>query len=456
MAVEALGFLRRLGTSVRTRTTVAALVVVGLAIAIGALAMVSTLRTRLAEGVEASAERRADQVVASLERGRPVDLAVADEDEEFVQILAAGDVTAASENVSAERPVVDPSGADERAVDVVVDDDREAFLVVVESAEVDGQSQQVVVGHSLEEVDESVATVWSLLRVGAPALLALVGVTTWWVVGRAFRPVRRIRREVDEITATELHRRVPVPSSYDEIGQLAGTMNRMLARLEASQERQRRFVADASHELRSPVSSLRQHAEVAAAYGGPGGADGLPAVVLAESTRMGELISDLLLLARADEGTSRTRFQPVDLDDVVFEEAARLRDLTELRIDVRGVGAARIMGDAAGLRRVLRNLGDNAARHATRAIDFSLSVEDGTAELRVEDDGPGIPVADRARVLERFVRLDESRARDAGGAGLGLAIVQAVVAAHDGTIDIGDGAKGGARITIRFPEISTD
>lgn len=456
MAADASDFLRRRGASVRSRTTLAALLVVGLAIAMGALGLTSTLRARLVEGVESSAERRADEVVADLERGRAVDLSTTDDEEEFVQVVETGSVVAASANVGDARPVVDPDEGDGRVAEVVVDDDRERFLVVVEPAAVDGRTRQVVVGHTLEDVDESVATVWSLLRVGAPALLGLVGLTTWWVVGRAFRPVRRIRREVDEITATELHRRVPVPSTHDEIGELAATMNRMLARLEAAQERQRRFVADASHELRSPVASLRQHAEVATAYGDRRGHDELAAVVLAESTRMGDLIADLLLLARADEEPRGTRFEPVDLDDVVFEEADRLRTLTELRIDVGGVGAARVVGDAAGLRRVLRNLGDNAARHAVRSVAFSLSVRGGAAELRVEDDGPGIPVADRPRVLERFVRLDESRARDAGGAGLGLAIVQAVVAAHGGTIDIGEGSAGGARITIRLPAADDD
>jgi signal transduction histidine kinase len=162
-------------------------------------------------------------------------------------------------------------------------------------------------------------------------------------------------------------------------------------------------------------------------------------------------VEDLLLLARADEHALQPRRRQVDLDDLVFEEARRLREATELAVDVGAVSAGRVDGDAAGLRRVLHNLGDNAARHASGRIAFALAERDGAAVLTVDDDGPGIPAAERRRVLERFVRLDDARARDGGGSGLGLAIVAELVAAHGGTVGVAGSPLGGARVEVILP-----
>ncbi|HEV2873436.1 MAG TPA: HAMP domain-containing sensor histidine kinase, partial [Actinomycetota bacterium] len=163
---------------------------------------------------------------------------------------------------------------------------------------------------------------------------------------------------------------------------------------------------------------------------------------------------DLSLLTRADERTLRLRRGPVDLDDLVFDEARRLRGVSGLRIDTTQVSAGRVDGDAAGLRRVLGNLGDNAARHAGAHVAFSIAEGGGVVRLRVEDDGPGIPEPDRQRVLERFVRLDDARARDDGGSGLGLAIVAELVAAHGGTVAISPSPAGGTRVEITLPHLT--
>jgi signal transduction histidine kinase len=175
--------------------------------------------------------------------------------------------------------------------------------------------------------------------------------------------------------------------------------------------------------------------------------------VLAEDLRLQRLAEDLLLLTRADEQTLALRRRPVDLDDLVFDEARRLRETGGLRVDTTAVSAGRVEGDAGALRRVLRNLGDNAARHARGRLAFSVAERDGTVLLEVEDDGPGIPEADRTRVFERFVRLDDARARDGGGSGLGLAIVAEVVAAHGGTVAIASGRLGGARVEVTLPRL---
>jgi signal transduction histidine kinase len=228
-------------------------------------------------------------------------------------------------------------------------------------------------------------------------------------------------------------------------------MNQMLGRLEKAQASQRRFVSDASHELRSPVTSIRQHAEVALAHPGSTSVQALAQTVLAENLRVQRLVDDLLLLAKVDEYILQLRRQPIDLDDLVFDEAGRLRATGSLRIDTTRVSAGRVAGDLSGLRRVLRNLSDNAAGHARTRVEFALSERDDAVVFTIDDDGPGIPENERQRVFERFVRLDDARARHDGGTGLGLAIVAELVSAHGGTVTITDSGLGGARVEVILP-----
>jgi signal transduction histidine kinase len=213
-------------------------------------------------------------------------------------------------------------------------------------------------------------------------------------------------------------------------------------------------VSDAAHELRSPVASIRQHAEVALAHPDRSSVDALAATVLEENLRVQRLVEDLILLASSDE-QPRSADREVDLDDIVFEEARRMRGSTKLTVATSGVSAGRVRGDPGQLRRMVANLVDNAARHATTLISLSLEETGaGSVVLRVDDDGTGIPVADRGRVFERFVRLDEARARDDGGAGLGLAIVAEVAASHGGSATVGDSPSGGARLEVVLPRAS--
>ncbi|MDQ4057787.1 MAG: HAMP domain-containing histidine kinase, partial [Actinomycetota bacterium] len=278
----------------------------------------------------------------------------------------------------------------------------------------------------------------------------VVAFTTWGVVGRALRWVESIRSQVAEISGSELHRRVPDPPGKDEIARLAETMNSMLARLEDDQKRSRRFVSDASHELRSPVATIRNQAEVAIAHPRRTGVEELAQGVLAEDLRLEKLVDDLLALARNDEARTRADV-PVDLDDMVLEEAQRLRSTTTLNVNSAAVSGGRTMGDNSQLRRVVRNLADNAAQHATSAVTFSLLEQDGRVVLIVEDDGPGIPLDQRQMVFQRFTRLDAARDRERGGAGLGLAIVKETIRRHDGTVDVARSPLGGARFEIRLP-----
>lgn len=440
----------RAGT-VRVRTTVAAVAVVGVALLAGSLALVAILGNTLTREVLNAARLRAGEVAAVLESGiQPSMVALLEEDDALVQVLDEdGAVVASSPTIEGERPLARLRPGESSEIGVAGDDDD--FLAVAASADTPQGRYIVLVARALEEVTESTRTVSGVLVIGLPVLLLVVAATTWRVVGRALAPVDAIRSEVEEISSVELHRRVPELPGDDEIARLASTMNRMLDRLEQAQARQRRFISDASHELRSPVASIRQHAEVALAHPERTTASELAETVLAEDLRVQRLVEGLLVLARADEHTLQLRRRPLDLDDLVFDEARRLRETTDLDVRTEGVSAGRVQGDAAGLARVVRNLGDNAARHAHSRISFAVAVRNGTVVLSVDDDGPGIGQADRERVFDRFVRLDDARARDHGGSGLGLAIVAELIRAHGGSVNVSDSPLGGARVEVILP-----
>jgi len=273
----------------------------------------------------------------------------------------------------------------------------------------DGHLVRISVQRSLDDAAEARTSVIQALAIGVPTVLIVVGLVTWVIVGIAMRPVR------------------------------------------AGQARQRRFVSDASHELRSPIAAIRQHAEVAAAHPETTDVTELAGTVLGEEARLESLVEDLLLLARLDEGAATALIEEVDVDDVVLAEAGRLSARTDRRIDLRDVGPARVFGNRAHLERLVANLGENAVRHASSLAAFAVAQRDGSVELRVDDDGPGIDPDARERALERFVRLDEARDRRSGGAGLGLPIVREVAFEHGGTLALEDSPLGGLRVVVRLP-----
>ncbi|WP_328449298.1 sensor histidine kinase [Amycolatopsis sp. NBC_00438] len=311
--------------------------------------------------------------------------------------------------------------------------------------EVSGDSEyDVYAGVRIDpEGQAAVDSARATLTAGVPAVAVLIGVIAWFAVSRSLRPVEAIRAEVAEIGAHDLGRRVPAPGSADEIARLAATMNSMLARLDDAVTRQSRFTSDASHELRTPLASMRTQLEVLLAH--PDRLDWRAACenALLDVTRMQDLVADLVLLGKLDAGPDR--LEPVALAEVA-EAAVAGRDV---HFEVRATPVVR--GHRPRLERLVRNLVDNAERHATSRVVVEVSVVDGQAVLAVSDDGPGIPEADRERVFDRFVRLDDGRARDDGGAGLGLAIVADIARAHGGTAEV----EGGSRFVVRLPELKT-
>ena len=418
----------RRALSLRVRITLVATAVVAVALVAGAVLFGLVLRTSLIDGVTASAEAYASSLAETVDVSgiSAVDLDDDDGDRFFQLLNDDGQVVAASKEA-------------------------ENLGAVPESDYDDGV---IVVGQSIDDATETLGTVNSLLAVAVPVVVLLVAATTWIVVGRALRPVERMRREVDAVGATRLDTRLAEPGTADEIGRLAVTLNSMLDRLDASQSAQRRFISDASHELRSPLASLRQFAEVARAHPDRVTAEELSDAILDEGTRLERLVDGMLTLARSDERGLAAARRPVDLDDIVLAEVRRLRASTGLRIDASALGAARVDGDPALIAGLVRNLVDNAARHASTAISVELAEAGGRVLFAVDDDGDGIPEGERERVFDRFVRLDDARARESGGSGLGLSIVREIASQHGGAVTAAQGTLGGARFEVRLPASS--
>lgn len=309
---------------------------------------------------------------------------------------------------------------------------------------------EMIVAAPTDSVERSVDRLRTALWGATPLMMAVVAGLTWWLAGRSLRPVRLITDRTASIRSGTLHERVPVPTSDDEIADLATEMNEMLDRLQREDARRRQFVSDASHELRSPIAAIRTQAEATLAESPDGEAAELATGVLAEAERLSVVVADLLALARHDEGMAPPGTL-VDLDDVVIAEARRTRAVP---IDVSAVSAGRVRGRSDELARVVAHLLDNAARHARSAVRVALHTDRDVVTLTVDDDGPGVPEDERLRVFERFVRLDEARLRDTGGAGLGLAVVAAVVTATGGTASVVESPLGGARFEVRLPAAS--
>ncbi|WP_420368084.1 sensor histidine kinase [Curtobacterium sp. L1-20] len=418
--------------------------VVLVALLVGAAAFVAVFRLVLLDGVRTSAEAGLEQASSRVEAEGAA--AVRGYEDVLVQVVDGGGAVLAHGD-DADPPAL-PTAEESRWTH-----DGERWLLVADEVDLPGGGEATLVyGVSLDQSDTALRAAVGLLAVGVPLVVLVMGVVTWAVTGRALRPVERMRSEVDTIRAARPDARVEVPDTGDEIARLGATMNAMLERLDRSAAGQRRFVSDASHELRSPIATIRQHAEVAAAHPERADVGELSDVVRSEALRLQELVSALLELSRLDEGGVGVP-QPVDLDDVVLDAVgrARVRAADRVAVDGTGIGPARVLGNERVLAGVVRNLVDNAVRHAAGRVRVALVAADGQAELTVDDDGAGVPPGERERVFERFVRLDEARSRDAGGAGLGLAIVHDAVRAHGGSVQVSDAPVGGARFVVRIP-----
>lgn len=473
--------------SVRARAALAATAVVSIALVAAGILVVAVLRHNLTEraGLEAEVTARTVAGAQAALNGDFGTLDLPDDEDDLVQVTdASGKVVAAGDElrgrgvISDYAPAPAPEGTasggrhedddnDDHGHDStpargkvgtevgrrtltvrVGDESHEYRFAAVQGTTYDGRTYTVYAGASLADEQATSDQVVRAMLTGLPCLLVVVAGVTWLVTRRALGPVEGIRAEMAEITGSgDLARRVPEPGSRDEIARLARTTNQTLAALEQSVERQHRFVADASHELRSPIASLRTQLEVAEQHSELLDVPDL----LQDVVRLQHLAADLLLLARLDAG-ERPADTLVDLGALVREEVARRARTDRITPAVTAADTAlEVKGSRNQLSRVLGNLLDNAQRHASTGITVTVDAVGDAVVLTVADDGDGVAPADRTRVFERFVRLDEGRSRDEGGAGLGLAIARDVVSRHDGTLTLTDAPAGGAAFRISLP-----
>lgn len=444
-------------STVRARTTLVAALAVGLALILAGVAVVTVLRRALIQNVDELADFRAEDVAALARQDLlPRRLTDPGDEDAAVQVVDDGDNIVAATGNLADTPRLSefvPPGNDgvSQTLRGVPGTKSAEVRVLALRSRVRDVPVTIYVATSLEPLDETLGIVRRILLVGGPVLFVAVSLVCWIVVGRALRPVTAIRREAADINATELARRVPEPPTLDEIGLLARTINKMLARIEHAAAEQRRFVSDASHELRSPIAATRADLEVALAHPDRADWSATAAGLLDDNRRLDRLVQDLLFLARSDEGEPRPRDTLVDLDDVVLSEVARFRPGRGPAIDVSNVSAAPVLGHREDLSRLVRNLVENGHRHAENTVTVRLAASDGQAVLTVADDGPGIPPDARDVVFERFARLDAARDVQRGGSGLGLAIVREIVQLHGGSIEVATAPGGGAMFTVRLP-----
>ncbi len=445
---------RRIG--LRLRVTAVAVLTVGVALAAAAVLLVGLVRSRLDTAATTAATLRARDVAALAEADAlPTTLALPGEESAFVQVVDnTGAVIASTGNIDGEPAVsmAKPSGTTPLVLTIPIDplDQADAMRVIALNGTTDAGMVTVYAGESLENADDTTAAVITVLAIGLPLLVVIVAAVTWWAVGRTLRPVRRITRTMADITASDLHRRVPVPETRDEIGELAVTVNETLARLDSSVEQQRRFVADASHEMRGPLAALRADLEISVTHPERTTWHDVARDTLSDVERLQHLTEDLLLLARLDSNRQRPH-QQVDLAEIAADAAGGIRR-NDVDVTVLGADSSAIVdGDPEQLHRMMRNLVHNAEDHAAHRITITLAKQAATVQLQVADDGPGVPAEVRDIVFERFVRVDTARTRDTGGTGLGLAIVADVVASHHGSITVTDSDPHGATFTVELP-----
>lgn len=449
------GAWQRLG--LRARLLLIGVLGVAAALAIGSVALYTVLTLVSFRNLDDSGAATAADVAALVEQGRLPD-PIPVTGNQIVQVVDSRDrVVSASVNADRLTALLLPRELDRALAGARVEVpgsrvglDSPLRVLAVDAGTGDARST-VVVAQQFDYIEHSQRILKLTLLGIYPLLLAALALIAWRIMGAALRPVDALRSSADRISGTGQDLRLPVPSTGDEIQALAATLNSMLDRLAASRARQRSFVADAAHELRSPLASMQTQLEIADRLGeGTQASHDLQEEVL----RMSSLVEDLLTLARFDgEALSAEALEPVDLRPIVQEVVGRYDDA---RVPVVALtpDSSLVRGRPQDLRRVLANLVDNAVRHATSLVEVSLSADGPDIVLMISDDGPGIAETDRERAFERFTRLDAARDRDAGGSGLGLAIVRELVDRLGGRVRLERSPLGGLSARVTLPGVS--
>jgi signal transduction histidine kinase len=433
--------------SLRLRVTLLATVVLAIGLGLGALVLAQLfVHARLA-AVDAGARTEASTVASLAATGDlPSPLPLPAGGTASAQVVdSTGTVLAATASASRVLAIVpvqpERPGLPDRTFTTTTSTLGPTPLrVVVRGVDLRGSRVYVVVAVPISDVTSTLDAMRRVILVVLPIVLLAAAVATWLAIGAALRPVDQLRGEADtlEITSRVDPPQLRIPEGAEELRRLGLTLNRMLGRVHQAGERQRAFIADAAHELRSPIAAVQTQLEVALATA-PSAAEwpAIAADVLADVERLSAVATDLLLLARLDAGTA----DPGRRDDVV--------DFGKLA-DAHGASMF-VVGDETALRRMLENLTSNATRHARSQIEVAAATAHGDVIVTVDDDGPGIPEQDRERAFGRWVRLDEGRGRGDGGAGLGLPIARAIARSHGGDVELGVSPLGGLRATVRLP-----
>jgi signal transduction histidine kinase len=444
-------------SSIRVRATLLVTVVIALVLVGGSYALMKSFRHSVVADQDVVAQSRIQQLSAQVRSGSLPDQLTDLGDDIAAQVVdSSGQVLAATAGLRGQGPIATtrPHGTEltvQTMRGVPDDSGHENYRMWSVAVRTPGGRVAIYLGTSLESASETTGTLQRSLVVGIPLVVAVLAVATWFVVGRALRPLRRLQRDVSTISERDLDVRVSVPQA-DEVKSLAHAMNAMLERIDQGTQRQRDFVADASHELQSPLTAMRIQLEVALAHSGQEDWSGTALEVLSDVSRMDRLVSDLLFLARADADELDEPNALVDLDAIVSEAIARARRAAPVDIDSTDVSPTPVRGARDDLARLVRNLIDNAVSYATSRVRVSATAVGDTAVLAVDDDGPGIPSSAREVVFDRFTRLEHARDLRQGGTGLGLAIALEVASRHGGSIRIDRSEDlGGARFVVRLP-----
>jgi signal transduction histidine kinase len=445
--------------SIRVRLTLIAVIVVALVLAISGAGVIYWQHRSILDQQQARLNTETASVALAVSQHRAISGAL--RPGTGVQVVDQyGNVVASSDSLSGQPPISNvrpPVGTREqvRPRSTHLGGDEDLDLVNAETISTNRGNETIYTVVFGSRIESSTKSLIVGLAIVLPIALILLGVLIWILIGLALRPIDRMRATVDSLAEDELDLRVPVPPGDDEVARLAITLNEMLQRLEVAQKRQRGFISDASHELRSPIASLLATVEVARAHPDSANWDAVSQVVTAEGRRLSRLVDDLLTLAASEENRDTHLWQTVDLDELLFAEADRLRLQGSLTVEISSISAARVFGDPVQLDRAVRNVVDNAVRHAKSIIRLGLTTDGSIVRLTVSDDGPGIDPADAERLFQRFSRVDSARDRPSGGTGLGLAIVASVMASHGGAARFVP-AEEGATVELTLPAMASE
>ncbi len=446
--------------SLRFRLTALAAVVVAVVLIGTAIALVAIQQRQLTANLDGSLEQRADTLEAEFANELSTTLLAGNDEDRAVQLVAVdGAVLLTSSNLLGQPTIASRLGPDTVQVIATRDDlplEDDAYRVLTRRVGTPDGLAVLHVAENVDDLNEALAVLTATLSITVPVVVALLAALMWWLTGRTLGPVGTIGSEVDAITTTDSHHRVHIPGSDDEISRLAVTMNNMLDRLDDAADKQRRFVADAAHELRTPLTRIRTTAEVDLAHPDSADRTATNTAVRDEVIELQHLIDDLLHLARTDSGDTGPAHRPVDLDDIVLAEIRQQRAVTDVSIDASGVSGANLNGNPDHLARAVRNLLSNATHHARSAVTVTLRESDGTIELTVADDGPGVLPEHRDQIFERFARVDHARTRSDGGTGLGLAITRDIVERHNGSVTYDASFARGARFVVSLRRRAVD